>query len=328
MPFAVRGFRRGGVLNILGEYAQLQVNYAYNYSPTFSGEGIVNIGSDTEYGRMIFTSAAEFGDSWNNIINFTGTINVGERGDFSISGTYPSHYGTIFYIGTLNVNGTVSVMSATSGNVSYFGIKNLSLGANGMLSSEIDLQTADGGVYDIHGNGLTAPRIRVSTGTSTLNLRARDVLANLTTIDFESNRDSALKINAEVSNSLNALTFYSNSALEMSIAEGQTFLVKSLKVRGDGGENLSIAFLNYASGSFLIGNSDVSIEDNRLYIPSNDVYIDLIAYGEGGEILSGLWSLEWNGEANALMFAVPEPAGFALAFGALAAAFAAARKRR
>lgn len=178
---------------------------------------------------MIFTSAAEFGDSWNNIINFTGTINVGERGDFSISGTYPSHYGTIFYIGTLNVNGTVSVMSATSGNVSYFGIKNLSLGANGMLSSEIDLQTADGGVYDIHGNGLTAPRIRVSTGTSTLNLRARDVLANLTTIDFESNRDSALKINAEVSNSLNALTFYSNSVLEMSIAEGQTFLVKSLK---------------------------------------------------------------------------------------------------
>lgn len=246
-------------MNILGEYAQLQVNYAYNYSPTFSGEGIVNIGSDTEYGRMIFTSAAEFGDSWNNIINFTGTINVGERGDFSISGTYPSHYGTIFYIGTLNVNGTVSVMSATSGNVSYFGIKNLSLGANGMLSSEIDLQTADGGVYDIHGNGLTAPRIRVSTGTSSLNLRARDVLANLTTIDFESNRDSALKINAE----------------------GQTFLVKSLKVRDD-----------------------------------------------GGEILSGLWSLEWNGEANALMFAVPEPAGFALAFGALAAAFAAARKRR
>ena len=268
-------------MNILGEYAQLQVNYAYNYSPTFSGEGIVNIGSDTEYGRMIFTSAAEFGDSWNNIINFTGTINVGERGDFSISGTYPSHYGTIFYIGTLNVNGTVSVMSATSGNVSYFGIKNLSLGANGMLSSEIDLQTADGGVYDIHGNGLTAPRIRVSTGTSTLNLRARDVLANLTKIDFESNRDSALKINAEVSNSLNALTFYSNSVLEMSIAEGQTFLVKSLKVRDD-----------------------------------------------GGEILSGLWSLEWNGEANALMFAVPEPAGFALAFGALAAAFAAARKRR
>lgn len=85
---------------------------------------------------MIFTSAAEFGDSWNNIINFTGTINVGERGDFSISGTYPSHYGTIFYIGTLNVNGTVSVMSATSGNVSYFGIKNLSLGANGMLRAK------------------------------------------------------------------------------------------------------------------------------------------------------------------------------------------------
>ena len=318
----------GGVLNILGDYAQLQVNYAFNYSPTFSGEGIVNIGSGAEYGRMIVTSAAEFGDNWNNIINFTGTINVGERGDFSISGTYPSHYGTIFYVGTLNVNGTVSVMSATSGNVSYFGIKNLSIGANGMLSSEIDLRTADGGVYDIYGNGLSAPRIRAGTGTSALNLRAQNVLANLATIDFESNKDSALKINAEASNSLNALTFYSNSALELSIAEGQTFLIKSLKVRGDGGENLSIAFYNYESGSFLIGNSDVSIEDNRIYLPSNDVYIDLIAYGAGGEILSGAWSLEWNGEANALMFAVPEPAGFALAFGALAAAFAAARRRR
>ena len=315
-------------MNILGDYAQLQVNYAFNYSPTFSGEGIVNIGSGAEYGRMIVTSAAEFSDNWNNIINFTGTINVGERGDFSISGTYPSHYGTIFYVGTLNVNGTVSVMSATSGNVSYFGIKNLSIGANGMLSSEIDLRTADGGVYDIYGNGLSAPRIRAGTGTSALNLRAQNVLANLATIDFESNKDSALKINAEVSNSLNALTFYSNSALELSIAEGQTFLIKSLKVRGDGGENLSIAFHNYESGSFLIGNSDVSIEDNRIYLPSNDVYIDLIAYGAGGEILSGAWSLEWNGEANALMFAVPEPAGFAAVFGALAAAFAAARRRR
>ena len=318
----------GGSLNILGEYAQLQVNYAFNSAPTFSGTGTVNIGSDSDYGRMTVSSVSSFSEGWNDIISFGGAINVGSKGDFSISGTYPSHYGTIFYVGTLNVNGTVSVMSATSGNVSYFGIKNLSIGANGMLSSEIDLRTADGGVYDIYGSGLSAPRIRAGTGTSALNLRAQNVLANLATIDFESNKDSALKINAEVSNSLNALTFYSNSALELSIAEGQTFLIKSLKVRGDGGENLSIAFYNYESGSFLIGNSDVSIEDNRIYLPSNDVYIDLIAYGAGGEILSGAWSLEWNGEANALMFAVPEPAGFALAFGALAAAFAAARRRR
>ncbi len=317
----------GGILNIFGESALLQVNYAYNYSPTFSGAGTVNIGSDTEYGRMIVTSTTTFSDNWNNIINFSGVINVGERGDFSISGSYPSHYGTIFQVGTLNVNGTVSVMSAEAGNLSYFGIKNLKIGSNGLFSSEIDIQTSDGGAYDFYGNEFTAPRIR-ATGTSTINLHVKDALANLNTIDFESSKQSALKINAYADNTVNALTFYSNSTLELAIAQGQKLLIKSLKIRSNGGENLAIAFHNYESGSFLLGNSDVWIEDNRLYVPSADAYIDLVAYGSGGETLSGVWSLEWNGDANALMFAVPEPADFAIAFGAFAAAFAAMRRRR
>ena len=305
----------GGILNILGEYAQLQVNYAFNYNPTFSGEGIVNIGSGTEYGRMIVTSAAEFSDNWNNIINFTGTINVGERGDFSISGTYPSHYGTIFYVGTLNVNGTVSVMSATSGNVSYFGIKNLSIGTNGMLSSEIDLRTADGGVYDIYGSGLSAPRLRVNSGTTTLNLRAQNVLENLSTVDFDSNNASTLKINAYMSNALDILT------LQLLIAEGQTFLVKSLRSREGEGENMSIIFRNYIDGSFMLGSSDPWIEDNRLYLPSTDTYVSLVAYDSAGGLLEGVWSLDWNGEANVLHFAaIPEPAAFAAVLGAFALA--------
>ena len=311
----------GGVLNILGDYAQLQVNYAFNYSPTFSGEGIVNIGSGAEYGRMIVTSAAEFSDNWNNIINFTGTINVGERGDFSISGTYPSHYGTIFYVGTLNVNGTVSVMSATSGNVSYFGIKNLSIGTNGMLSSEIDLRIEDGGVYDIYGSGLSAPRLRVNSGTTTLNLRAQNVLENLSVIDFDSNNASTLKINADMSNALDVLTLRSNSTLELLIAEGQTFLVKSLRSREGEGENMSIIFRNYIDGSFMLGSSDLWIEDNRLYLPSTDAYASLVAYDSAGGLLEGVWSLDWNGEANVLHFAaIPEPAAFAAVLGAFALA--------
>ena len=311
----------GGILNILGEYAQLQVNYAFNYNPTFSGEGIVNIGSGTEYGRMIVTSVKEFNDNWKNIIDFTGTINVGECGDFSISGTYPSHYGTIFYVGTLNVNGTVSVMSATSGNVSYFGIKNLSIGTNGMLSSEIDLRIEDGGVYDIYGSGLSAPRLRVNSGTTTLNLRAQNVLENLSVIDFDSSNASTLKINADMSNALDVLTLRSNSTLELSIAEGQTLLVKSLKNWGSEKENMSIIFRNYIDGSFMLGSSDPWIEDNRLYLPSTDAYASLVAYDSAGGPLEGVWSLDWNGEANVLHFAaIPEPAAFAAVLGAFALA--------
>ena len=73
----------GGILNILGEYAQLQVNYAFNSAPTFSGTGTVNIGSDSDYGRMTVSSVSSFSEGWNDIISFGGAINVGSKGDFS-----------------------------------------------------------------------------------------------------------------------------------------------------------------------------------------------------------------------------------------------------
>ena len=311
----------GGILNILGEYAQLQVNYAFNSAPTFSGTGTVNIGSDSDYGRMTVSSVSSFSEGWNDIISFGGAINVGSKGDFSISGTYPSHYGTIFYVGTLDVKGTVSVMSDTENNSSYFRISNLAMREGGLFASAIDLQNSDGGVYDIYGSGLSAPRLRVSSGTTTLNLRAQNVLENLSTVDFDSNNASTLKINAYMSNALDILTLRSNSTLELLIAEGQTFLVKSLRSREGEGENMSIIFRNYIDGSFMLGSSDPWIEDNRLYLPSTDTYVSLVAYDSAGGLLEGVWSLDWNGEANVLHFAaIPEPAAFAAVLGAFALA--------
>lgn len=311
----------GGVLNILGEYAQLQVNYAFNSAPTFSGTGTVNIGSDSDYGRMTVSSVSSFSEGWNDIISFGGAINVGSKGDFSISGTYPSHYGTIFYVGTLDVKGTVSVMSDTENNSSYFRISNLAMREGGLFASAIDLQSSDGGVYDIYGSGLSAPRLRVNSGTTTLNLRAQNVLENMSVIDFDSNNASTLKINAYMSNALDILTLRSNSTLELLIAEGQTFLVKSLRSREGEGENMSIIFRNYIDGSFMLGSSDPWIEDNRLYLPSTDTYVSLVAYDSAGGLLEGVWSLDWNGEANVLHFAaIPEPAAFAAVLGAFALA--------
>lgn len=324
-----------GILNIYGEGAMLTVNYAYNYSPTFSCSGIVNVGSDTDFGRLVVTSTEAFEDGWNNIINFTGTINVGYLGDFSISGEYPSHYGTIFSIRNLNVDGTVSVMSSIQNNVSYFAVGNLNLSKDGMFTSEIDIQMTGNGVYNIYGNGLSAPRIRITKDDGgagkVINLKSKDVLSGVNVIDFESNQavSSSLRINAEADNTIKAIIFNSNSVLEISVAEGQKLLLNNLKIKDSSVSNVAIEFYDYTNGSFGIGNSDVWIEDNRLYIPSTDTYVDLIAYDAEGSVLSGIWSLYWDGYTNSFMFnqTVPEPAVFAVVLGGLAL-FCALRNRR
>ena len=324
-----------GILNIYGEGAMLTVNYAYNYSPTFSGSGIVNVGSDTDFGRLVVTSTEAFEDNWNNIINFTGTINVGYLGDFSISGEYPSHYGTIFSIRNLNVDGTVSVMSSIQNNVSYFAVGNLNLSKGGMFTSEIDIQMTGNGVYNIYGNGLSAPRIRITKDDGgagkVINLKSKDVLSGVNVIYFESIQavSSSLRINAEADNTIKAIIFNSNSVLEISVAEGQKLLLNNLKIKDSSVSNVAIEFYDYTNGSFGIGNSDVWIEDNRLYIPSTDTYVDLIAYDAEGSVLSGIWSLYWDGYTNSFMFnqTVPEPAVFAVVLGGLAL-FCALRNRR
>ena len=77
-----------------------------------------------------------------------------------------------------------------------------------------------------------------------------------------------------------------------------------------------------SDGSFFIGNSDYWIEDNRLYIPAVDTYVDLIAYDADGGLLSGIWSFEWNADLNLneLTLPVPEPAALAAIIGAIALA--------
>lgn len=317
-----------GILNIYGEGAMLTVNYGHNYSPTFSGSGIVNVGSDTDFGRLVVTSAEAFEDGWNNIINFTGTINVGYRGDFSISGEFPSHYGTIFSIRNLNIDGTVSVMPSIQNNVSYFAVGNLNLSKDGMFTSEIDIQMTGNGVYNIYGNGLSAPRIRISQGEgNVINLNGENLLSNIKTID--SSNGGYLRINAYADNTLNGFTFASNAKLGISVSAGETLIIDNLKIENTNVSNVAIEFFDYENGSFGIGNSDVWIEDNRLYIPSTDTYVDLIAYDAEGSVLSGIWSLDWDGYTNSFMFnqTVPEPAVFAVALGGLAL-FCALRNRR
>lgn len=310
-----------GILNIYGEGAMLTVNYGHNYSPTFSGSGIVNVGSDTDFGRLVVTSAQAFEeDGWGKIINFTGTINVGYRGDFSISGEFPSDYATRFSIRNLNVDGTVSVMSSIQNNVSYFEVGNLNLSKDGMFTSEIDIQMTGNGVYNIYGKGFSAPRIRISQGEgNVINLNGENLLSNIKTIDLESS-GGYLRINAYADNTLNGFTFASNAKLGISVSAGETLIIDNLKIGSTNVSNVAIEFFDYTNGSFGIGDSDIWIEDNRLYIPSTDTHIDLIAYDAEGSVLSGIWSLYWDGYTNSFMFnqTVPEPAVFAVVLGGLA----------
>lgn len=308
----------------------LTVNYGHNYSPTFSGSGIVNVGSDTDFGRLVVTSTNAFEDGWGKIINFTGTINVGYLGDFSISGEFPSDYATRFSIRNLNVDGTVSVMPSIQNNVSYFEVGNLNLSKDGMFTSEIDIQMTGNGVYNIYGNGLSAPRIRISQGEgNVINLNGENLLSNIKTIYFESSNGGYLRINAYADNTLNEFIFTSNAKLGISVSAGETLIIDNLKIESTNVSNVAIEFYDYTNGSFGIGDSDVWIEDNRLYIPSTDTYVDLIAYDAEGSVLSGIWSLDWDGYKNSFMFnqTVPEPAVFAVALGGLAL-FCALRNRR
>lgn len=226
-------------------------------------------------------------------------------------------------------------MSSIQNNVSYFAVGNLNLSKDGMFTSEIDIQMTGNGVYNIYGNGLSAPRIRITKDDGgagkVINLKSKDVLSGVNVIDFESNQavSSSLRINAEADNTIKAIIFNSNSVLEISVAEGQKLLLNNLKIKDSSVSNVAIEFYDYTNGSFGIGNSDVWIEDNRLYIPSTDTYVDLIAYDAEGSVLSGIWSLYWDGYTNSFMFnqTVPEPAVFAVVLGGLAL-FCALRNRR
>ena len=323
--------RPEGVLNVLGDGATFTVMYIHNNYPTLTGGGTINIGSDTEAGRMVVTSTGSVEpDGWDSIVKFTGTVNVGAKGDISISGDFPSGWHGIFLFGTLNVKGTVSVMSPSSNN-SFFCVKNLTLYDGGTFESAICMQTMDGGVYDLRSGGMSTHLLRVDGGSFTLNLRAENALDNVHKISFDTGTGTNFRINAYAENSFEVLEFNADSVLELSIADGAALTVGNLtkKNRVSGVAGAEIVFYDYRADAFILGDSEIWVEGNRLYIPSVDTYVTLTAYDGEGNLLEGEWLYDWDGEAGRLVLnAVPEPAVAAAMLGALALAFALRRKRK
>ena len=219
-------------------------------------------------------------------------------------------------------------MSPSSNN-SFFCVKNLTLYDGGTFESAICMQTMDGGVYDLYSEGMSTNLMRVNSGSFTLNLRAENVLANVPVISFDSGTKTNFRINAYADNSFEVFEFNAGGVLELSIADGATLTVGKLTTKNgiSGVSGAEIVFYDYRADAFILGDSDVFIEDNKLYIPSVDTYVTLTAYDSGGNLLEGEWFYDWDGEAGRLVLnAVPEPAVAAAVLGALALAFALRRR--
>lgn len=269
---------------------------------------------------------------YENWFNFAGTINVARKGQFTLGGSYNSHYGSIFSIGTLNINGgIVSVMSETANN-SYFSIKNLTVRDGGMLESALSLTTASGGVWNLHSGGrVVSSLLRVSSGTFTLNLLGENALSGLPRLSFDENTGTNFRINVSANNSIETLELNSNATLGLSVADGATLKIENLTSKNNAQSltEVTFVFYDYSADSVLFGFSDMNIEDNRLYIPSIGTFVDLIAYDGEGNLLQGEWFYDWDGETGRLVLnAVPEPAAVAAVLGALALALAVRRRRK
>ena len=322
-----------GVWNIVGEMAQVNWNYEGWHDNFLKGDGTINLGSDTQGGSLYIMGSNPVADAVHqNWFDFAGTINVARKGQFTLGGSYNSHYGSIFSIGTLNINGgIVSVMSETANN-SYFRIKNLTVRDGGMLESALSLTTASGGTWDLHSaEGVDSSLLRVSSGTFTLNLLGENALSGLPRLSFDENTGTNFRINVSANNSIETLELNSNATLGLSVADGATLKIENLTSKSNAQSltEVTFVFYDYSADSVLFGLFDIYVEDNRLFIPSIDTFVNLIAYDGEGNLLQGEWFYDWNGETGKLVLnAVPEPAAVAAVLGALALAFAARRRRK
>lgn len=324
-----------GVWNIVGDMTQVNWNYEGWHRNFLKGEGTINLGSDTQGGALyIMGSNPVVGEVYDLWFDFAGTINVARNGQFTLGGSYNSRYGTIFSIGTLNINGgIVSVMSETANN-SYFRIKNLTVRDDGMLDSALSLTTASGGTWNLHSaGGVVSSLLRVSSGTFTLNLLGENALSGLPRLSFDENTGTNFRINVSANNSIKTLELNSNATLGLSVADGATLKIENLTSKSNAQSltEVTFVFYDYSADSVLFGFSDMNVEDNRLYIPSIDTFVNLVAYDGEGNLLQGVWTYEWDeaaGLGKLVLAAVPEPAAVAAVFGALALAFAARRKRK
>ena len=322
-----------GVWNIVGDMTQVNWNYEGWYRNFLIGEGTINLGSDTQGGALYIMGSnpvvGEYYDLW---FDFAGTINVARKGQFTLGGSYNSRYGTIFSIGTLNINGgMVSVMSETANN-SYFRIKNLTVRDDGKLESALSLTTASGGEWNLHSaGGVDSSLLRVSSGTFTLNLLGENALSKLPRLSFDENTGTNFRINVSANNSIKTLELNSNATLGLRVADGATLKIENLTSKSNAQSltEVTFVFYDYSADSVLFGFSDMNVEDNRLYIPSIGTFVDLIAYDGEGNLLQGEWFYDWDGKTGKLVLnAVPEPAVVAAVLGALALAFAARRRRK
>ena len=323
-----------GVWNIAGDLAQVYWGYEGYNNKILTGSGTINIGSDTEAGSLYIMGQNPPSDEnyWDRILDFNGTVNVGKSGSFSFGGTYHSRWGMIGYIDTLNVNGgMVSVMSETQNN-SYFCVKNLAVRDGGTFESSQDLQTADGGEWNLHSGGrVVSSLLRVQSGTFTLNLLGENALSGLPRLSFDNDLATDFRINVSANNSIKTLELNSNATLGLSVADGATLNIENLTSKSNAQSltDVTFVFYDYSADSVLFGLFDIYVEDNRLFIPSIDTFVNLVAYDGEGNLLQGEWFYDWNGETGKLVLnAIPEPAAIAAVLGALALAFAARRRRK
>ena len=324
-----------GVWNIVGDMAQVNWNYEDWHRNFLTGDGTINLGSDTQGGSLyIMGSNPVAHEVYENWFNFAGTINVARKGQFTLGGSYNSHYGSIFSIGTLNINGgRVFVLSETANN-SYFSIKNLTVRDDGKLESALSLTTASGGTWNLHSaEGVVSSLLRVQSGTFTLNLLGENALSGLPRLSFDDNRGTNFRINASADNSIGELEFNGNAVLELSVADGATLTIKTLATKNDAHavQNAEIIFYDYRADAVLFEDPYIFVEDDRLCLSAYETYVKLTAYNGEGNLLQGVWTYEWDeaaGLGKLVLAAVPEPAAVAAVLGALALAFAARRKRK
>ena len=323
-----------GVWNIVGDMAQVNWNYEGWHRNFLKGEGTINLGSGTQGGALYIMGSNPVTDRevYENWFNFAGTINVARNGQFTLGGSYNSHYGSIFSIGTLNINGgIVSVMSETANN-SYFSIKNLTVRDDGKLESALSLTTASGGTWNLHSaEGVVSSLLRVQSGTFTLNLLGENALSGLPRLSFDNDLATDFRINVSANNSIETLELNSNATLGLRVADGATLKIENLTSKSNAQSltDVTFVFYDYSADSVLFGLFDIYVEDNRLFIPSIDTFVNLVAYDGEGNLLQGEWFYDWNGETGKLVLnAIPEPAAVAAVFGALALAFAMRRKRK
>ncbi len=321
-----------GVLNISGG-GILTVTYGQNEWGTLTNNGVINIGAKDSAGTLIVDSPNSFTPGWAAIVGGSGTVNIGEMGSLTFTGYIPSYWGVSVHIGNMDLAGSVSVIPS-AGVDSYFRVDNLTVRESGSFDSGAMHLSAQNGVWDIYGGGISAPKLRVGAGSATINLRGENLLGNLNAISVDTDKGVNLKMNVEADNTVKNLEFHSNTSIELSVAEGSRLLINNFTTKDNGGvyqaQNAEIIFRDWSGGSFFIGDTNYWIEDNRLYIPAVDTYVDLIAYDADGGLLSGVWSFKWNADLNLneLTLTVPEPAAVAAAFGALSLAFAMRRRRK